>query len=87
MQVMQLIMQVYASYATLCKLCKLSKQKCTKYRQRIKKLPFQRLPLEQVERGTGGDEANKTSSMTKGLICPTGWRRNSLQGSPKDKSC
>jgi hypothetical protein len=52
-------MHLYASYA---------KQKCTKYRQRIKKLPFQRLPLEQVERSTGGDEANKTFKDRNKLI-------------------
>jgi hypothetical protein len=70
------VMQLYASYASY------AKQKCTKYRQRIKKLPFQRLPLEQVEHGTGGDGATKTSSMTKGLICPTGWRRKLPPGIP-----
>ncbi len=40
---MQLIMQLYASYATnYASYASYAKQKCAKYRQRIRKFPFQR---------------------------------------------
>ncbi len=62
------VMQLYASYASYASY---AKPNCAKYRQRMWKSSGQRLPPEQVERGSC-NEATETFSMTKGLIWPTG---------------
>ena len=74
------VMQLYASYASYASF---AKPNCAKYRQRMRKSPGQRLPPEQVERGSG-DEATETFSMTKGLIWPTGCKAEPfLSGIPR----